>query len=183
MHGNDTENRAIVHGLNTHVITNSTGSTSHTPQDDIVDAEWSDINPPYNANQIAQSNNVDLSTIPPHQQEKIISDLFNMAGPNETVSLTISRRPTVTQQPTQHTSTQHTNRYAYDLEEPDDETTDTSQMMLILWMLLCLVVIVVVIKIIEFIQENPITVLLGLITIVCLVGAYFLSKPNRGKQP
>lgn len=181
MHGNDTENRAVVHGLNTHVIANGTRNTSHHPQDNIVDAEWKDIDPPYNPNQISQNNNVDLSTIPPQQQERIISDLFNMAGPNETVSLTISRKPTILQQPTQHIPAQHTNRYAYDLEDPEEEGTEISQIMFILWLLLCVAAIAVTIKIAEFILEHPITVLLGLIAIACLVGSYFLLKPNGGK--
>ena len=172
MHGNNTENRAVVHGLNTYAITNDTQNTAH--HDDIVDAEWEDINPDQEK-QVPQNSNTNLSSTNTRQQEKIINDLFNMAGPNETVSLIISRKPTIPHTPAQPVRHEN-NGYIENTE------TETSEFMFILWMLLIVAVILVVLKIVEFVMESPMTVLLGFIAIVCLVVSYLLLKTNRSKS-
>lgn len=173
MHGNNTENRAVVHGLNTYAITNDTQNTAH--HEDVIDVEWEDVNSDHTS-QAPRNNNTNLSKANTRQQEKIINDLFNIARPNETVSLTISRQST---RPTQAPMPpQHTNRY------DDGENTDggISEIMFILWVLLCVAVVAVLIKVAEFILEHPTTVFLGLIATACLVGSYFLLKTNRGKH-
>lgn len=176
MHGNDTENRAVVHGLNTYVITNDTQNTAH--HDDIVDAEWEDINP-VQTNQTLRNSNANLSAANTQQQEKIINDLFNMAGPNETVSLTISRRPTVSPQtytPAPARPVIQDNSYLEDTESESDN------MMFILWMLLIIAAMLLILKIVEFVIENPVTVILGFIAVACLIGSYLLLRPKRGKH-
>ena len=170
MHGNNTDKRAVVHGLNTYDIS---ADTQKATEPDYIDAEWEDI-PSTSLSSANPETNTHLSKTKP--QERIIQDLFNMAGPNETVSLTITRKPSIVIPPQapRHYQANNANDYLHDT---DTEENDIS---MILWILLLLAGILVVIKVIEFIMDNPVAVLLSIVFIGCLIGTFLLLKPKRG---
>jgi len=172
MPGHHTENRVVVHGVNTYAVPKHTSTIP--PEPDTIDAQWEDVTPAHathNANTATPA-----AATPDTQPLQAVHDLFNLAGQNETVSLTITRTSTT---PQRAAGTAQTPPETDPSSLPTATDQEPDSMKPILWTLVGLVAVLVIIKVLEFINTHALSILVTVVIIVCLAGAYRLIQPTR----
>lgn len=172
MPGHHTENRVVVHGVNTCAVPKHTSTIP--PETDTFDAQWEDVTPVHAPH--GKNTATPTGATPDPQALQAVHDLFNVAGQNETVSLTITRTSTA---PQRAADTAQTN---IDTQKPALSTVtehEPDYMKPILWTLVGLVAVLVIIKVLEFISTHALSILVTAGIIVCLAGAYRLIQPKQ----